>query len=163
MCFFCFLLRASSKVVQNMWDDEKGTTCCLEDFQASLLNARRVWQDRHPTAKIYVVRSGMAPKARSRPPLPLGPKHCQYGGKFLPQAAETLPNEGSPAVAPAQRKSPPLKKEEPAQASSAVESAASSSSVKEAPAEISVKEEPAQAPIGLGLPPEPSWVSHMWW
>ena len=90
-------------------------------------------------------------------PCHLGQKHCQYGGKFLPQAAETLRNEGSPAVAPAQRKSPPLKKEEPAQASSAVESAASSSSVKEeAPAEISVKEEPAQAPIGLGLPPEPS-------
>ena len=116
-----------------MWDDEKGTHWCLHDYEAALLNARHVWQDRHPMAKIYVVRSEMPPKARPRPPLPLGPEH---------KAAEKLPSEGSPAVASGQWKAPPLKNEEPAQASSAD---ASSSSVKEEPKESSMKEEPAQA------------------
>ena len=127
----CFLPRTETKLVQNMWDDEKGSNWIIVDFERAVLHAKDVWKDRHPDATITFFRPW--------PKLPLGPKHLEALAKN--EAAQAVKQEE--AVEPA---SASAVKDEGAKA----EEPASASAVKDEGAKA---EEPSTPAPALTLPP----------
>ena len=99
-------------MVQNMWDDEKETHWCLEDFDAVMASARKLWSQHHRDCRIHVVRTTAEP-ARTTAPEPLArpeakvkavralPKPLAKEPKLEPKTEEpSASSKGAPELPP---------------------------------------------------------------